>query len=63
MKYKDRKYIEIPSELDAKILIYAINHIDWTEYNPEEYDGEGIGAACEHLNDIEYQICEEFDVD
>lgn len=62
MKYKDRKYIEIQSELDAKILFYAINHVNWNEYNPEEYDGEGIGAACEHLNDIEYRICEEFDI-
>ena len=62
MKYNDRKYIEIPSELDAKILIYAINHIDWTEYDPDEHDGESIGAACEHLNDIEYRICEEFDI-
>ena len=62
MEYNGRKFIELIDELDAKILFYAINHVNWNEYNPEEYDGEGIEAAGEHLNDIEYQICEEFDI-
>lgn len=63
MEYKGRKFIELIDELDAKILFYAINHVNWNEYNPEEYDGESTEAACEHLNNIEYQICEEFDID
>ena len=62
MEYKGRKFIELIDELDAKILFYAINHVNWTEYNPEEHDGESIGAACIHLDDIETQLCEEFNI-
>lgn len=50
MEYKGRKFLELINELDAKILFYAINHVNWNEYNPEEYDGESIGAACIYLN-------------
>ena len=36
--------------------MYAIYHIDWSEYDDEDFGGEGIEAACIHLYDIEHQL-------
>ncbi len=44
------------SQSDIDIITYAINHINWDEYDANDYDGEDIGAACIHLDDIEDQI-------
>ena len=44
------------SQCDVDILLYAINHVDWSEYNAEDYGGESDLAACEHLDDFEYMI-------
>lgn len=63
MNYKGRKYFELIDKLDAKILLYAINNVDWDRYDPEEYDGESAETAWEYLSDIENQICEEFGIE
>lgn len=44
------------SQSDIDILVYAINHINWNEYDDKNFGGEGIDAACCHLDDFENQI-------
>ena len=43
-------------QCDIDILMYAIYHVDWSEYDDENFGGEGIEAACIHLDDIEHQL-------
>jgi len=51
------------SPCDADILLYAINHIDWSEYDEEDFGGESVDAACEHLCWFEDTLNKEFDID
>ena len=41
------------SQSDIDILVYAINHINWNEYDDKNFGGEGIDAACCHLDEFE----------
>ena len=47
------------SQSDIDILVYAINHINWNEYDDKNFGGEGIDAACCHLDEFENQIIDE----
>lgn len=49
------------SPCDADILLYAINHIDWSQYDEEYFGGEDSGAAGEHLCWFENTLNEAFD--
>lgn len=44
------------SQSDIDILVYAINHINWNEYDDKNFGGEGIDAACCHLDEFENLI-------
>jgi len=46
------------SQSDIDIIVYAINHIAWDDYNADDYDGESEWAAISHLDDFESQISE-----
>lgn len=52
----DKKIELLLSQSDIDILVYAINHINWNEYDEANFGGEGIEAACCHLDDFENQI-------
>lgn len=43
-------------QCDIDILLYAINNVDWSDYDEDDYEGEGVDAACIHLDDIECQL-------
>lgn len=47
-------------QCDADMLIYAINNVDWSAYNPDNFGGEGVEAACVYFNDIENQLSDYF---
>lgn len=47
------------SQSDIDILVYAINHINWNEYDDKNFGGEGIDAACCHLDEFENLITDE----
>ena len=49
------------SQSDIDILVYAINHINWNEYDYKNFGGEGIDAACCHLDEFEGLITDETD--
>lgn len=49
------------SQSDIDILVYAINHINWNEYDEANFGGEGIDAACCHLDEFEGLITDETD--
>ena len=49
------------SKCCVDMLVYAMNHIDWSEYDADDFGGEGVGAACGHLDDIECQLIESFE--
>ena len=49
------------SKCDLDILLYAFYHIDWSEYDAEDFEGEDSSCACCHLDDIEYQLNCAFD--
>ena len=49
------------SQSDIDILVYAINHINWNEYDEANFGGEGIDAACCHLDEFENLITDETD--
>ena len=49
------------SQSDIDILVYAINHINWNEYDDKNFGGEGIDAACCHLDEFEGLITDETD--
>lgn len=49
------------SQSDIDILVYAINHINWNEYDDKNFGGEGIDAACCHLDEFESLITDETD--
>jgi hypothetical protein len=44
------------SQCDVDMIVYAFNHIDWSEYNDKNFGGEGIDACGIHLDDIEQQL-------
>mgnify|MGYP003292978703 CR=1 FL=1 len=46
------------SQSDIDILIYAINNVNWNDYDADDYDGESDWAAGLHLEDFENQITE-----
>lgn len=41
---------------DIDILLYAIYHVDWSEYDAEDFGGEDEMSAIIHLDDIENQL-------
>lgn len=45
-------------QCDVDILLYVMNHIDWSEHVADDYGGEGVDAACIHLDDIENLLIE-----
>ena len=47
------------SQSDIDILVYAINHINWNEYDDKNFGGESIDAACRHLDEFESLITDE----
>ena len=49
------------SKCDVDILLYAFYHINWSEYNAKDFEGEDSSAACIHLDDIENQLISEFE--
>lgn len=55
----NKKVTLLLSQSDIDILVYAINHINWNEYDDENFGGEGIYAACSHLDEFEQQITED----
>ena len=57
--YHKKQTVELwLSQSDIDILIYAINHINWDEYDADDYDGESDLSAISHLDDFENQITE-----
>ena len=54
--FKPRDIIMSLCQCDIDIFMYAIYHVDWSEYDDEDFGGEGIEAACIHLDDIECQL-------
>lgn len=60
--YFKPKKIELElSQCDVDILLYAMYNIDWSNYNYRKFGGEGIAAACSHLDDVENQLSDYFD--
>ena len=56
-KYFEAKDICLRLSLcDIDMINYAFNHIDWSEYDPDNFGGEGIDACGIHLDDIEQQL-------
>lgn len=49
------------SKCCVDMLVYAMNHIDWSEYDADDFGGESGWAACVHLDDIEGQLLEQFE--
>ena len=47
--FTPKKVTFILSPSDADILLYAINHIDWSQYDEEYFGGEDSDAAGVHL--------------
>lgn len=43
---------------DIDILLYAIYHVDWSEYDAKDFGGEDVMSAAIHLDDIESQLSE-----
>lgn len=44
-------------ECEKDMLAYALNHVDWSEYNAEDYGGESADVAANiHFNDILQQL-------
>lgn len=54
--FKTEKKELLLSQSDIDILVYAINHVDWSEYDADEFGGEGIEAAAMHLDDLEMEL-------
>lgn len=54
--FQSRKKELLLSQSDIDILVYAINHVDWSEYDADEFGGEGIEAAAMHLDDLEMEL-------
>lgn len=45
------------SECEKDMLAYALNHVDFSEYNAEDYGGESAEVAANiHFNDILQQL-------
>ena len=45
------------SQCDLDMIGYALNHTDWSEYNPEEFGGEDAEVAANiHFVDIMEQL-------
>ena len=45
------------SECDKDMIGYALNHTDWSEYNPEDFGGEDAEVAANiHFVDIMEQL-------
>ena len=45
------------SECERDMLAYALNHVDFSEYNAEDYGGESADVAANiHFNDILQQL-------
>lgn len=53
-KPKEWKLMLSPQDID--IIKYAINHVDWSEYNAKDFGDEGIEAAAMHLDDLEMEL-------
>ena len=57
--YHKKQNVELwLSQSDIDILIYAINHIKWDDYEADDYDSESELSAISHLDDFESQITE-----
>ena len=45
------------SECDKDMIQYALNNVDWDDYNDEDYGGESADVAANiHFNDILQQL-------
>ena len=54
-KYKECNLIL--SQCDIDMINYALNHTDWSEYDPDVFGGEGAEAAANiHFADILEQL-------
>lgn len=44
------------SQCDIDMLRFALNHIDWTYYDSDDFCGESADAAGIHFDDILTQL-------
>ena len=62
--YFKPKQVELSlSQSDVDILLYAMYNINWKHYKARNYGGEEVAAACVHLDDIENQLSDYFELD
>lgn len=60
--YFETKFLTVAcSQADIDILKYAMSHVDWSDYDADDFGGESIDAACKHLKEIEWQLEEQYD--
>ena len=60
--YFETKFLTVAcSQADIDMLKYAMSHVDWSDYYEDEFGGESTTAAFKHLEDIVWQLEDQYD--